>query len=114
MAVGQAALGAAAYGAGAVWVDEPRGRCRDAHRRQDRRQGLSRVGRPTGIAARGRQISVTSFTDHTITRIDPKTSRPAGRPMTRRLNPYALAVTDDAIWVTAVGNGEVARARLAN
>ena len=114
VAVGQAALGAAAYGAGAVWVTSPED---DAVTRIDDRTGgkvSSRVGRPTGIAARGRQIWVTSFTDHTITRIDPKTSRPAGRPVDAPLNPYALAVTDDAIWVTAVGNGEVARARLAN
>ena len=70
------------------------------------------VGRhPTGIAARGRQIWVTSFIDHALTRIDPRTSRPAGKPVAVRLNPYKLAISNDSVWLTAVGRGEIARVR---
>jgi DNA-binding beta-propeller fold protein YncE len=86
--VGTNDLGAAAYGAGAVWVTIP---LEDTVTRIDDKTGAplsSFVGRrPTGIAARGREIWVTSFTDHTIRRINPKTSRPVGRPVPVRLNP---------------------------
>ena len=79
VAVGETPLGAAAYGAGAIWVTSPQ---EDTVARIDDRTGAkvsSGVGRrPTGIAARGDQIWVTSYIDHTIRRIDPETSRPAG------------------------------------
>ena len=46
------------------------------------------VGRhPTGIAARGKQIWVTSFIDHTLTRIDPKTNRTVGKPVAGAAQP---------------------------
>jgi streptogramin lyase len=108
--VGANRLGAAAYGAGAVWVTSP---LEDTVSRIDDKTGEKvaiGVGRrPTGVAAHGSQIWVTSFIDHTITRIDVKTSRPTGDPVPVPLNPYALAVTRDSVWVTAVGRGEVAR-----
>jgi streptogramin lyase len=109
--LGSGDLGAATYGAGAVWVTIP---LEDAVARVDDKTGsyvLSRVGRPTGIAARGGQIWVTSYTDHTITRLDPKLGRPVGRPVAVRLNPYALALADHSIWLTAVGRGEIVRLR---
>ena len=112
VAVGQTPAGAAAYGAGAVWVTSPQ---EDTVARIDERTGSklsSGVGRrPTGIAARGGQIWVTSFIDHTLIRIDPKTSRPLGKPIPAPLNPYALALTRDTLWLTAVGRGQVARLR---
>jgi DNA-binding beta-propeller fold protein YncE len=112
--VGENRLGSATYGAGAVWVVSPQ---EDTVTRIDDRTGkkvASGVGRrPTGIAAHGSQIWVTSFIDHTITRIDPRTSRPIGHAVPVPLNPYALAITRDSVWVTAVGRGEVARVRIA-
>jgi hypothetical protein len=52
---------------------------------------------------------VTSYIDHTLTRIDARTGRPAGKPVPAPLNPYSLAMSGDSLWVTAVGHGEVAR-----
>jgi streptogramin lyase len=112
IAVGTNDLGAAAYGAGAVWVTTP---LEDTVTRVDDDTGkkiASGVGRrPTGIAAHGNQIWVTSYIDHTITRVDPRTSRPTGRPVPVSLNPYALTVTEDSIWLTALGRGEIAHYR---
>lgn len=115
VSVGQSPLGAAAYGAGAVWVTSPQ---EDTVARIDDKTGAkvsSGVGRtPTGIAARGKEIWVTSFIDHTMTRIDPKTSRPVGKDVATPLNPYRLTVTDNTIWLTAVGKGEIGRGRYAD
>ena len=107
------ALGGATYAAGDVWVVLPD---EDTVVRVDDKTGRKvsiGVGRhPTGIAARGKQIWVTSFIDHTLTRIDPKTNRTVGKPVQVPVNPYALAVTDDSVWLTAVGRGQIARVRL--
>jgi len=112
VSIGTTRLGDAVYGAGAVWVTSP---LEDTVSRVDDRSGAkvsSLVGRrPNGIAARGSQVWVSSFIEHTITRIDARTSRPAGKPVEVPLNPYALAITPDSVWVTAVAEGEVARVR---
>ena len=112
VAVGETEAGAAAYGAGAVWVTSPQ---EDTVARIDGKTGSkvsSGVGRrPTGIAARGRQIWVTSLIDHTVQRLDPKTGRPVGEPVEAPLNPYALTLTSDTLWLTAVGRGQIARLR---
>ena len=112
VSVGTSRLGDAAYGAGAVWVTSP---LEDTVSRIDDKTGKKvaiGVGRrPTGIAAYDGQIWVTSFIDHTIWRINPATRRPVGDRVPVPLNPYALAVTGDSVWLTAVGQGEVARVR---
>jgi streptogramin lyase len=112
VAVGQTSPGDAAYSGGAVWVTSPQ---EDTVSRIDDKSGAkvsSGVGRrPTGIAARGDQIWVTSNIDHTLTRIDPRTSEPVGDAVRVPLNPYALAITADSVWLTAVGKGEIARVR---
>jgi hypothetical protein len=56
-------------------------------------------------------VWVTSLIDHTISRIDPAASRLAGQPVKVPLNPYALTLTGDSVWLTALGRGEVARVR---
>ena len=90
--------------AGDVWVALPE---EDTVSRVDDKTGSNvsiRVGRhPTEIAVRGRQSWVTSLIDHTLTRIDPKTRRTGGDPVPVALNPYARAVTDDSVWLTAAG-----------
>jgi predicted Ser/Thr protein kinase len=110
VAVGQTVPGDAAYSRGVVWVTSPK---EDTVSRVDdksARKVSSGVGRrPTGIAARGDQIWVTSNIDHTVTRINPKTSEPVGDAVRVPLNPYALAITADSVWLTAVGTGEIAR-----
>jgi streptogramin lyase len=68
-------------------------------------------GRPQGVAARGDQVWVTSYTDHSITRIDPRTSRRLGDPVAVALNPYAVAIGPDSVWVTCVGDDRVVRVR---
>jgi serine/threonine protein kinase len=110
VAVGQSIPGDIAYSGGAVWVTSPQEdtvfRVDDA---TDKKVSSGVGRRPTGIAALGDQVWVTSYIDHTVTRIDPKTSRPVGDPVPVRLNPYALAITPDSVWLTAVGHGELAR-----
>ena len=106
--IGAPKLGSIAHGAGAIWVVVP---AQDTVVRIDDKTGKQvsiGVGRrPTGIAARGEaMIWVTSFIDHTLpARIDPKTNRTVGKPVPVPLNPYALAVTADSVWLTAVGRG---------
>ena len=110
--VGTTQLGDAAYGDGAVWVTSP---LEDTVSRIDDKTGKkvsSGVGRrPVGIAALGKQVWVTSLIDHTVTRIDPRSGRPAGDPIPVPLNPFAVALTRDSVWLTAIGHGEVARVR---
>lgn len=112
VSVGESRLGEVAYGAGSVWVTSP---LEDTVSRIDDKTGAkvsSGVGRrPTAISARGAQIWVTSFIDHTILRVDPETSRPVGKPVEVPLNPYALALGPGAVWLTAVGRGQVVRIR---
>ena len=45
---------------------------------------------------------MTSNIDHTIQRIDPRSGRPVGKPVETPLNPYALTLTGDSLWLTAV------------
>ena len=108
--VGRSPLGAAAYGARALWVASPE---EDSVNRIDDDTGdkvVIGVGRRlTGVAARGSQVWVTSLIDQTISRIDPRASKLAGKPLKVPLNPYALTLTGDSIWLTALGRGEVAR-----
>jgi streptogramin lyase len=110
--VGENPPGAAAYGAGAVWVTIP---LEDTVTRVDVKSGTKVSNgvdrRPTGIAARGSQIWVTSYIDHTLRRLEPKTGRPTGPLIPVALNPYALTLTADSIWLTAVGAGEIVRVR---
>jgi streptogramin lyase len=110
--VGRSPVGAATYGAGALWVVSP---AEDSVSKIDDDTGnkvVIGVGRrPTGIAARGSQVWVTSFIDQTISRIDPAAAAIAGKPLKVPLNPYALALTDDSVWLTALGRGEVERVR---
>ncbi|MEO8687690.1 MAG: protein kinase [Solirubrobacteraceae bacterium] len=102
----------ATYSAGVLWVSS---QLEDSVTRIDEKSGAkitSGVGRrPQGITARGGQVWVANLVDHTLTRIDPVTSRPTGAPVAVPLNPYAVALTADSVWLTAVGRGEVARVR---
>jgi streptogramin lyase len=108
--VGQSPPGDAAYDRGVLWVTSPQ---EDTISRIDDRSGAKVSSgvdrRPSGIAARGDQIWVTSLIDHTVRRIDPKTSRPVGDRVEVELNPYALAITGDSLWLTAIGRGEIVR-----
>jgi streptogramin lyase len=112
MGLGNNDFGSAAYAEGFVWVTIP---LEDTVARIDAKTGRkisSGVGRrPTGIAARGGRIWVTSYIDHTISRINPRTAQPIGRAVRVKLNPYALAVSRDSVWLTAVGHGDIVRVR---
>ena len=114
VAVGNSRLGDAAYGAGALWVSSP---LEDSVTRIDVKTGdkvTSAVGgRPQGIAARGRQIWVANFVEHTLTRINPTTGVPMRATVAVPLNPYAVALTADSVWVTSVGEAKVALVRYA-
>jgi DNA-binding beta-propeller fold protein YncE len=112
--IGSTPLGEVSYADGAVWVTSP---LEDTVSRIDDKTGKkvsSGVGRrPIGIAALGKQVWVTSLIDHTVTRVNPRSGRPAGEPIPVPLNPYAVALTRDSVWLTAIGHGDVVRVRYA-
>jgi DNA-binding beta-propeller fold protein YncE len=110
--VGRTPLGDATYAGGFVWALSPEEDTVAKIRDDSGQKVVIGVGRrPTGIAGRGTQIWVTSLIDHTVSRIDPAANAIVGAPVKVPLNPYALALTDDSVWLTALARGEVAHIR---
>jgi streptogramin lyase len=64
---------------------------------------------PAGIVVRHGTVWVANRTDSTLSRIDVRTGRPAKRTIEVPLNPYDLAAYRDAIWVTSLTTGRIAR-----
>jgi DNA-binding beta-propeller fold protein YncE len=64
---------------------------------------------PNRVAVRGGDAWVSNYNDHTLTRINARTSRVVGEPVPVGINPYALAVTSGSVWVTNVADDSVTR-----
>jgi streptogramin lyase len=64
---------------------------------------------PAGVVVRDGTVWVANRTASTLTRIDVRTGRPADEEIPVPLNPYALAAYGDAIWVTTLTQGRIAR-----
>jgi YVTN family beta-propeller protein len=96
-----------------VWVTTPGD---DLVSRVDPRTGnvvQIAVGRsPQGIAAGREGVFVANRTSNSVTRIDPRTSRPVGEPVPVALNPYAVAIGDGSVWVACTSENAVVRIRL--
>jgi DNA-binding beta-propeller fold protein YncE/predicted Ser/Thr protein kinase len=99
-----------AYGLGAVWVTNNGD---DTVTRIDGgslNTGVIGVGRgPKGIAVGAGGVWVANSIASTLTRIDPATNQPAGEPIKVALNPYAVDVAGDDVWVTSPAAGQVQR-----
>jgi YVTN family beta-propeller protein len=99
-----------AYGQGAVWVTNNGD---DTVTRIDAgslNTAVIGVGRgPKGIAVGAGGVWVANSTASTLTRIDPETSEPAGQPIKVAINPYAVDVAGDNVWVTSPPAGQVQR-----
>jgi hypothetical protein len=102
-------VGGLASGAGALWITIPD---QDLLVRYSPRTGnratVSVGGRPIGVAVRGRDVWVAASGASTVERIAARSMRHSGAAIRVPLNPLAIAVSDDAIWVTCVGDNVIA------
>ena len=64
---------------------------------------------PKGIAVGAGGVWVANSITSTLTRIDAETSEPAGQPIKVAINPYAVDVAGDNVWVTSPPAGQVQR-----
>jgi protein kinase-like protein len=99
-----------AYGQGAVWVTNNGD---DTVTRIDAgslNTSVIETGRgPQGIAVGAGGVWVANSIASTLTRIDPETSEPASGPIKVAINPYAVDVAGDDVWVTSPPAGQVQR-----
>jgi serine/threonine protein kinase/DNA-binding beta-propeller fold protein YncE len=99
-----------AYGAGAIWTANSRGNSVSQLRVRSGDVVTIGVGsNPNRIAVRGNDAWVSNYNDHTLTRINARTSRVVGEPVPVGVNPYALAITDGSVWVTNVADDSITR-----
>ena len=99
-----------AVGAGDLWVTLSDS---DQLARVDPRGGKPSTfatGRgPAGIEVRKGIVWVANRTESTLTRIDIRTRRPVEPEIPVPQNPYDVAAYGDAIWVTSLTEGKIAR-----
>lgn len=75
----------------------------------ENRASVSIGARPAGVTVRGKLVWVAASGSSTVERIAARSMHRVGAPIRVPLNPLAIAATDDAIWVTCVGENVVAR-----
>jgi hypothetical protein len=99
---------AIALGGGWVWVANRGSSTVTAIRRSSLETKTIRVGRfPQGIDVAGGFVWVPGYGDQTLTRIDVRTRRVVGKPLTVPLNPKAIAGAGHDVWVTSTSDGSV-------
>ena len=67
------------------------------------------VGGRSGIAVGKSAVWVTSFTDGTVTRLDPDSGEVQGDPIEVGRRPRGVAVGEGSVWVANAGDGTVTR-----
>jgi hypothetical protein len=93
----------------AVWVlDQAGGRLSRHDAASGRRQRSSRVGRSPFALASGEDAVWVLDAASGVQRVDPATSRPAGKPV-RVADPNGIALGAGAVWVTSRTAGTVTR-----
>jgi hypothetical protein len=103
-------VGSLTYGAGSVWATIPDEDQLIRWNERSRTRATAVVGsRPIGIAVRGRQVLVAASGSSTLEFVDARSMRAAREPVRVPLNPQALLVQEDTIWLTCVGVNVVAR-----
>jgi len=98
-----------AVGAGYLWVTTSGDQIARIGLRGGRAATFPTGRGPAGVVVREGTVWVANRTASTLTRIDVRTGRPSSREIRVPLNPYDLASYGDAIWVTALTEGEIAR-----
>jgi hypothetical protein len=103
---------AIAVGRGWVWVANRGNSTVTAIRRTSLKTETIRVGKfPQGIDVAGGFVWVPGYGDSTLTRIDVRTRRVVGKPITVPLNPKAVAGSGHDVWVTSTSDGSVTHVR---
>ena len=67
-------------------------------------------GAPSHVAIADGVVWVSNYGGHTLTRIDPRSSKVVGTVSVGR-NPFALAARDHTLWVTVVADNSISRLR---
>lgn len=67
------------------------------------------AGAPSHIAIADGAVWVSNFGRHTLTRIDPTTSRVVGTTPSVGRNPLAVAAVDHTLWTTIVADNSITR-----
>jgi hypothetical protein len=99
---------AIALGGGWVWVANRGNSTVTAIRRTSLQTKTIPVGKfPQGIDVAGGYVWVPGYGDNTLTRIDVRTRRVVGKPLTMPLNPKAVAGAGHDVWVTSTSDGSV-------
>lgn len=103
-------VGSLAYGAGSVWATIPDEDQLVRYNERSRTRATVAVGsRPIGVAVRDRQVLVAASGSSTLEFVDARSLRPARDAVRVPLNPQALLVRQDTIWLACVGVNVVAR-----
>src|SRR5262249_5952214 len=92
----------AVYGNGALWVAVPDDDTVYKILTASGQPIPISVGKhPRQLALDGDTVYVSDNYSSELTEIDAKTSRVVGTPVSLPVNPYAIATTDNAVWVTS-------------
>ena len=103
---------AIALGGGWVWVANRGSSTVTAIRGMSRETRTIPVGKfPQGLDVAGGFVWVAGYGDQTLTRIDLRTRRVVGKPLTMPLNPKAVAGSGHDVWVTSTSDGSVTHVR---
>jgi hypothetical protein len=101
-----------AVGGGWVWVVNRGSDTVTAIRPASLETQTIRVGHlPQGIDVSGGYVWVPGYGDNTLTRIDVRTRRVVGKPLTMPLNPKAVAGSRRDVWVASTSDGSVTHVR---
>jgi hypothetical protein len=79
------------------------------HERSRTRATVAVGSRPIGVAVRGRQVLVAASGSSTLEFVDARSLQQSREPVRVPLNPQALLVSEDTIWLACVGQNVVAR-----
>jgi hypothetical protein len=101
-----------AYGGGSVWATLPESDS-IARVRPGGASSYADAGRrPEHLTYSGGRVYVSSRVDQTLRVIDPRTMKPAQKPLSMPLNPYAVTSDRRHVWVTSLGADTVTRVDL--
>ena len=100
---------AIAAGEGAVWVAAADGTVTRIDPGTEEARRVAAVPDPGGIAAGGGGVWVTSRSGRSLTRIDPRSGRVAGRPVRVGEAPADVSVGGGSVWVANTGSATVSR-----
>jgi DNA-binding beta-propeller fold protein YncE len=102
--------GAVAVGAGSVWVVYGDSTLAGVDPRSSHVVDATFVGpSPAGVAVGSGSVWVVNSGDSTVTRLNPKTYEPVGRPVRVGRRPAGIAYGEGAVWVANTGVDTVTR-----